>query len=79
MSTPRTIGVIAGNGLYPEIFITAARRESPGVRLVAAAFKAETKENITELSDECGWFRVGQMGKIIKYFKKHGVSEAVMI
>ena len=30
----RTIGIIAGNGVYPETFIAAARRHSPGSRLV---------------------------------------------
>ncbi|MFT6179985.1 MAG: DUF1009 family protein [Akkermansiaceae bacterium] len=73
----RTIGVIAGNGIYPETFVRAARRE--GARLIAAAFKGETKEEFAETVDELKWFRVGQLGGVIKFFRKHGVTEAIMV
>ena len=73
----RTIGVIAGNGIYPETFVRAARRE--GARLIAAAFKGETKEEFAETVDDLKWFRVGQLGGVIKFFRKHGVTEAIMV
>ncbi|MDB4353933.1 UDP-2,3-diacylglucosamine diphosphatase LpxI [Akkermansiaceae bacterium] len=73
----RTIGVIAGNGMYPETFINAAKKE--GVKLVVAAFKGETKEGLGAEVDVLDWFRVGQLGGIIKYFKKNGVEEAIMV
>jgi DUF1009 family protein len=73
----RTIGVIAGNGIYPETFVRAARRE--GARLIAAAFKGETKEEFAETVDELKGFRVGQLGGVIKFFRKHGVTEAIMV
>ncbi|MDB4504300.1 UDP-2,3-diacylglucosamine diphosphatase LpxI [Akkermansiaceae bacterium] len=73
----RTIGVIAGNGIYPETFITAAKKR--GVRLVVAAFKGETREGLAEEVDVLDWFRVGQLGGIIKYFKKNNVSEVIMV
>ena len=76
-SRERTIGVIAGNGIYPETFIRAARRE--GVRIVVAAFKGETKPELEELADEIKWFRVGQLGGLIKFFGKKGASEAIMV
>jgi len=72
------IGLIAGNGIYPETFAAAARRV--GVkRLVAAAFENETKPELTEKMDAVGWFRVGQLGKMIKFFKEQGVTQAVMV
>lgn len=78
MSTePRTIGVIAGNGIYPETFLKAARPH--GVRLVVAAFEGETSKAIEELADETQWLRVGQLGKMIKYFKREGAGEVVMV
>ncbi|MGJ8695137.1 MAG: LpxI family protein [Verrucomicrobiaceae bacterium] len=73
----RVIGVIAGNGIYPETFVGEARKH--GAKLVAAAFKGETKEELGSLVDEISWFRVGQLGGVIKFFKKHGVKEAIMV
>ncbi len=69
---PRTIGVIAGNGIYPETFIDAARAR--GVRIIIAAFKGETSEDLESLADEIKWFRVGQLGGVIKFFRKQWVT-----
>jgi UDP-2,3-diacylglucosamine hydrolase len=56
------IGLLAGNGIYPETFASAARRA--GVkRLVAAAFENETKPELQKAMDAWAWFRVGQLGK----------------
>ncbi len=75
---PPVVGIIAGNGIYPEIFARAARKA--GVpRLVSAAFKGETKEAFAEEVDAIEWLRVGQLGKMIKFFKKHEVTRAVMV
>lgn len=72
------IGLIAGNGIYPETFATAARRT--GVRrLVAAAFEGETQSALTGMMDATAWFRVGQLGKMIKFFKEQGITQAVMV
>lgn len=73
----RVIGVIAGNGIYPESFIRAAL--SRGVRLVVAAFNGETQEGLAELVQAIKWFRVGQLGGVIQFFRKEGVSEAIMV
>jgi DUF1009 family protein len=75
---PGAVGVIAGNGIYPETFARAAR--NAGVpRLIAAAFSNETETSFSKEVDEIDWFRVGQLGKMIKYFKKHEVTRAVMV
>lgn len=72
------IGLIAGNGIYPETFAAAARRA--GVRrLVAAAFEDETRSSLVEKMDATAWFRVGQLGKMIKFFKEQSVNQAVMV
>ena len=78
MSDSDTIGMIAGNGIYPATFAKAAR--AAGVpRLVAAAFDGETEPVIEELADAVSWMRVGQLGKMINFFKKEGASRAVMV
>lgn len=79
MADQRTIGIIAGNGAYPMIFIEAARRSSPGIRLVMSAFHNETREEATKTVDAVEWMRVGQLGKLIKFFKNQGATEAIMV
>jgi len=70
--------MIAGHGLYPTIFAEAARRAGVGF-LAAAAFHDETEPNVSDLVDAIEWLRVGQLGKMIKFFKTHEVDEAVMV
>ncbi len=75
---PARVALIAGNGVYPEMFVTAARRT--GVKeLIAAAFIDETKSDLTKIVDAIEWFRVGQLSKMIAFFKKHEVKHAVMV
>ena len=74
-----TIGIIAGNGIYPETFINAARRNAPGCKLVATAFNGETKPSLGEKVDAIEWVRVGQLSKMIKFFKREGVTKAIMV
>lgn len=73
------IGIIAGNGIYPETFVAAARKNAPGCRLVAAAFKGETKECLGGKVDAIEWYRVGQLSKLIKFFVREGVTKAIMV
>lgn len=73
-----TLGLIAGNGVYPATMVAGAR--AGGVhRLVVAAFDDETDPALAEKVDSIEWFRVGQLSKLIRYFKKEGVAEAVMV
>lgn len=77
MATPDTVGIIAGNGVYPRLLADAARRA--GVkRIVAAAFTGETDERLADKVDDIHWMRVGQLGKLIGYFRGAGVHQAIM-
>ena len=77
MEVPETLGIIAGNGVYPRLLADAARRA--GVkRIVAAAFTDETDERLTAKVDEIQWMRVGQLGKMIACFRNAGVAKAIM-
>jgi DUF1009 family protein len=77
VQTPDTVGIIAGNGVYPRLLADAARRA--GVkRIVAAAFTDETDERLAAKVDEIHWMRVGQLGKLIACFRGAGVTEAIM-
>jgi len=73
----KALGIIAGNGVYP--FAMAKSARSAGVdRIVVTAFHNETNPALSGLVDEIEWMRVGQLGKMINYFKKAGVSAVVM-
>ncbi|TDU70779.1 hypothetical protein EI77_02827 [Prosthecobacter fusiformis] len=73
-----TIALIAGNGIYPETFVKAARRA--GVqKLVVAAFINETKPELADMVDAIEWFRVGQLSKMIAFFVRQGVKQTVMV
>jgi DUF1009 family protein len=77
VEVPETLGIIAGNGVYPRLLADAARRA--GVkRIVAAAFTDETDDRLTTKVDEIHWMRVGQLGKMIGAFRSAGVSKAIM-
>jgi DUF1009 family protein len=69
------IGLIAGGGQFPLLFARAARRR--GRKVVAVAHVNESNSDLeTEVEQLC-WVKLGQLGKIIKYFKRFGVEEAV--
>ncbi len=78
-TSPRTIGIIAGSGVYPEEFIAAARRKCPGIRLVMCAFTGETQRETAALVEAVEWARVGQLSKPIKFFRRENAPEVVMV
>jgi hypothetical protein len=72
-----TLGIIAGNGVYPRLLAQAARRA--GVkRIIAAAFTDETDDRLAAIVDEIHWMRVGQLAKLIACFRNGGVANAIM-
>ena len=71
------IGLIAGGGQFPLIF--ARRAAARGYRVVAAAYHGETDAALTDDVAAIEWFYLGQLGRLIRFFKTHGVGEAVMM
>jgi len=70
------IGLIAGYGHFPLELAVALRAQGKEVHVVAA--REETSPEIEELSDSTCWLHVGQIGGMIKAFKKAGVEQVVM-
>lgn len=80
MASTRNIGIIAGNGVYPSTFARAARAQEIPLELHVAAFQNETDEaQLHGLIDSLEWMRVGQLGKVIRYFKERNCTEAIMV
>ncbi|MGB5883925.1 MAG: UDP-2,3-diacylglucosamine diphosphatase LpxI [Desulfobulbales bacterium] len=71
------IGIIAGGGQFPLLFAQAVRRH--GLKVYAAAHEGETDETLADQVDALQWVRLGQLGKIIDFFKKEGVIKTVFI
>jgi UDP-2,3-diacylglucosamine hydrolase len=73
----KTLGLIAGSRSLPLELARLARAQ--GVeRLVAVAFEGETDPALAPLVDQIEWVRVGQLGKMIGVFTRHGVQHCVM-
>ncbi|MBW1733072.1 MAG: UDP-2,3-diacylglucosamine diphosphatase LpxI [Deltaproteobacteria bacterium] len=72
----QTVGIIAGGGQFPLLIAEAARRQ--GVRVVAVAHQGETEPALSDKVDEIVWIRLGQLGRLIRTFKKNGVRQALM-
>src|SRR5919107_4931076 len=69
-------GLIAGNGKFPFLVLEGARRA--GVRLAVAAIREETDPAIEKVAERLTWVGIGQLGKMIRFFKREGVEKAIM-
>jgi DUF1009 family protein len=77
MKIPAALGIIAGNGVYPRLLADAARKA--GVKkIVAAAFTSETDPALTQHVDLVEWMRVGQLNRLLKFFRDQDVHHAIM-
>src|SRR5689334_24905712 len=69
-------GLIAGNGKFPFMVVEGARQS--GVELVVAAIREETDPKMDQLVDRVKWIGIGQLGRMIRFFKDEGVEKAIM-
>jgi DUF1009 family protein len=69
-------GLIAGNGEFPFLVVEGAKKE--GVPLLVVAIREETDKRIEESAEKVIWVGIGQLGKMISFFKSEGVSRVVM-
>ena len=69
------IGIIAGEGDFP--FLVAQGVRDFGDRPIVVAISGHTREEISALADEITWIHLGQLGKMISFFKKSGVERIV--
>ena len=77
LTNTKNIGIIAGGGQFPLLFIEAARKA--GRRVVVVAHKGETDEAVVQAADAFCWVKLGQLGKLISFFKKEKVGETVFL
>ena len=72
-----TLGIIAGNGVYPQLLADSARKA--GVeKIVAAGFTDETDPVLRQHVDVLEWMRVGQLGRLLKFLRAQEIHYAIM-
>lgn len=69
-------GLIAGNGQFPFLVVDGAKKA--GAELCVVGIKEETDPAIESVAENVEWVGIGQLGKMISFFKKHGVTQAMM-
>jgi hypothetical protein len=72
----RRIGLIAGSGQFPIIFSRKAREK--GYAVYAVAHLKETDPAIEALVDGIEWIHLGQIKRLLKFFRSCRVTDAVM-
>jgi UDP-2,3-diacylglucosamine hydrolase len=77
VTKPDTLAIIAGNGVYPRLLAAGARKA--GVKkIVAAAFTDETDPILEKHVDLLKWMRVGQLSRLLKFFRSQDIHHAIM-
>lgn len=73
---PRRVGLIAGWGRYPIIVAEALRRQHCEVYCLGIVGHADP--HLARLCDDFRWNGLGRYGAALRYFKRHGVTDAIM-
>jgi DUF1009 family protein len=74
---PDVLGIIAGNGVYPRLLADAAQKAGVN-KIIAAAFTGETDPDLKGWVHTIEWMRVGQLNRLLKFFKEHEVHHVIM-
>ena len=69
-------GLIAGNGRFPFMVLEGARQS--GAQMAVAAIREETDPEIEQVAERMTWVGIGQLGRMIRFFKEEGVEKAIM-
>src|SRR5438105_15774738 len=71
------LGMVAGNGVYPRLLADSARKA--GVKkIIAAAFTEETDPTLEQHVDVIEWMRVGQLNRLLKFFRAQNVNHEMI-
>jgi DUF1009 family protein len=70
------VGLIAGWGHYP--IVVAEALKAQGAQVYCLGIKNHVDPSIRKLCDDFDWIGLGKIGKVIRYFRRHGVTQATM-
>lgn len=68
----KNIGILAGSGQFPELVAKAAK--AAGTKVFICGFIGHTSKDLAEYADGFTIIGIGQVGKLIKFFKGNNVS-----
>ncbi|MDY6832901.1 MAG: UDP-2,3-diacylglucosamine diphosphatase LpxI [Thermodesulfobacteriota bacterium] len=71
------IGLIAGGGRFPLLFARAAKTAGHGV--YAVAYTGQADPAIQDAVDAAAWLNVGQVERLLEFFSRHQVTDAVIM
>lgn len=71
------IGLIAGSGQFPILFAQAAAQR--GYHIYTAAYVNEADPTLETLSTKLQWMHLGQVKRLVRFFKQNEVGRAVML
>jgi len=71
------IGLIAGGGQFPVLFSQKAAQK--GYKVYCVGFNSEADKSLENHVEDLKYLYLGQVTKLIKYFKQQGITEAVML
>ncbi|HJU12486.1 MAG TPA: UDP-2,3-diacylglucosamine diphosphatase LpxI [Candidatus Binataceae bacterium] len=72
----RTLGLIAGNGIFPIEVAKMSRHQ--GIRTIAVAHLGETDPSLTEFAESVTWIKIGELQRMIDVFRNAQVEAAAM-
>jgi DUF1009 family protein len=75
-SVPAKVGLIAGWGRYP--LVVAKALADQGSQVYCLGIKDHADPALAEICADFQWIGLAQIGRVIRYFRGHGVSQATM-
>lgn len=78
MEEDSSMGLIASGGSLPVEFVRHAH-EHGITKIVSAGVKDLTDPEVAARSTHYEEMKIGQLGRLIKFFRQHGISKAIMI
>lgn len=72
----KTIGIIAGNGRFPVLAAKEAREG--GYKVMVCGIEKEADPALEKMADAFTWVKIGELKKMVKFFRNQGVHEAIM-
>src|SRR4030081_953035 len=72
------MGYVLIAGASIRLFMGIERARRAGVTLSVAAIREETDPRIEQEVERLTWVGIGQLGKMISFFKGEGVEKAIM-
>ena len=69
------LGIVAGNGIFPREIARNARAH--GIKVVAALHRGEADAALADEVDDALWVKVGQLGAMIRFFRRAQVQDVV--